>query len=143
MESQRWGLSLREVGVSGNEYVLRSMMWADNYWLFCHNREKLVHMVNDVFEELLNLDMEPKLDSPWWTSSYEVGGGGKDWDLPFRAVFEVLGNRFQRDVKRHTRGRKRHCELVARRFYLSLEKRFFDNEMPAGDQPCLQHCTQQ
>ena len=27
---------------SDNEYVLRSMMWADNYWLFCHNRDFLV-----------------------------------------------------------------------------------------------------
>ena len=26
-------------GESDNEYVLRSMMWADNYWLFCHCRE--------------------------------------------------------------------------------------------------------
>ena len=61
-------------------------MWADNYWLFCHKREILVHMVNDIIEELLNLDMEPKQESLWWTSSYEeedkltlkVGGRGKD-----------------------------------------------------------------
>ena len=60
------------------------------------------HMVNDIIEELLNLDMEPKPESLWWTSSYEeedkltlqVGGGGKDWDLPFREVFEVLVYRF-------------------------------------------------
>ena len=82
-------------------------MWADNYWLFCYKREILVHMVNDIIEELLNLDMEPKPESLWWTSSYEeedkltfqVGGGGKDWELPFREVFEVLGYRFQRDGK--------------------------------------------
>ena len=52
-KARGWGLSF---GVdSDNEYVLRSMMWADNYWLFCHNREFLVHMVNDIIEELLNL----------------------------------------------------------------------------------------
>ena len=93
--------------MSDNEYVSRSMMWADNYWLFCHSREILVQMVNDIIEELLNLDMEPKPESLWWTSSYEeqdkltlkVGGGGKDWDLPFREVFEVLGYHFQRDGK--------------------------------------------
>ena len=50
-----WGLSFGEE--SDNEYVLRSMMWADNYWLFCHNREILVHIVNDIIEELLDLDM--------------------------------------------------------------------------------------
>ena len=101
-----------EGGESDNEYVLRSMMWADNYWIFCHNREILIHAVNDIIEELLNLDMEPKPESLRWTCSYEeedqltlkVGGGGKDWDLPFRKVFEVLGYRFQRDGKG-----KRYC----------------------------------
>ena len=56
-------------------------------------------------EELLNLDMEPKPKSQRWTSTNEeedkltlkVGGRGKDWDLPFREVFDVLGYRFQRD----------------------------------------------
>ena len=28
-------------------------------------------MVNDIIEELLNLDMEPKPESLWWMSSYE------------------------------------------------------------------------
>ena len=85
-----------------NEYVLRSVMWADNCWLFCRDREFLVHMVNEIIEELLKLDIEPMPESLWWTSSFEeedkltlkVGGRGKDWDLPFR---EVLGYRFQRD----------------------------------------------
>ena len=107
---RRWGLSFGS-GESDNEYVLRSMMWADNYWKFFHNREILVHMVNDIIEELLNLDMEPKPETLWWTSSYEeedkltlkVGGGGKDWDLPFREVFEVLEYLFQR-VEKGTQG---------------------------------------
>ena len=34
-------------------------MWADNYWLFCDNRE-IDMQVNDIIEELLDLDMEPK-----------------------------------------------------------------------------------
>ena len=39
-------------------------------------------MVNDIVEELLDLDMQPKLESPWWTSTHvdedvttQVGGG--------------------------------------------------------------------
>ena len=40
---------------SDNEHVVRSMMRADNYWLFCHKREILVHMANDIIEKLLNL----------------------------------------------------------------------------------------
>ena len=108
-------------------------------------------MANDIIEEL---DMEPKPESLWWTSSYKeedkltlkVGGGGKDWDLPYREVFDVLGYGVNVMGKAH-KGSKRHCAkgwvAVARRLYIPLEKRFFDNEMPAGDQPCLQHCTKQ
>ena len=53
-----WGLSFG--GQYDNENTLRGMMWADNYWLFSDNREKLICMVNDLIEELLDLDMEPK-----------------------------------------------------------------------------------
>ena len=50
-----WGLPFG--GQHDNEYVLRGMMWADNYWLFCDNKERLTRMVNDIIEELLDLDM--------------------------------------------------------------------------------------
>ena len=36
-----------------------------NYWLFCDNKEKLECMVNDIIEELLDLDMDPKPESLW------------------------------------------------------------------------------
>ena len=36
------------------------MMWAGNYWLLCDSKERLVCMVNDLIEELLDLDTEPK-----------------------------------------------------------------------------------
>ena len=60
-------------------------MWADNYWLFCDNKERLVCRVNDIMEELLDLDMEPKPESLWWTSinkdedmtTLKVGNRGK------------------------------------------------------------------
>ena len=43
-------------------------MWADNNWIFCDNTERLVCMVNDdIVEELVYLDMEPKPESLWWT----------------------------------------------------------------------------
>ena len=32
-----WGLPFG--GQHDNEYVLRGMMWADNYWLFCDQRK--------------------------------------------------------------------------------------------------------
>ena len=61
-------------------------------------------MVNDIIEELLGLDMEPKPESLWWTNTHKnedvatlkVGGPKKDWDLPFMEVFGVLGCRFER-----------------------------------------------
>ena len=67
-KARGWRLSLGRD--SDNEYVLRSMMWAYNY-CFSHSRDILVHMVNDIIEELLNMDMEPKPESQRWTSSYE------------------------------------------------------------------------
>ena len=36
--AQGWGFSFG--GQHDNEYTLRGMMWADNYWLFSDNREK-------------------------------------------------------------------------------------------------------
>ena len=64
-------------------------------------------MVNDIGEELLDLDMEPKPESLWRTSTYKdedmttlrVGSTGKTGDLPFSGVFDVLGYRFRRDGK--------------------------------------------
>ena len=94
MESQRLGLPFG--GQHDNEYVLRGMMWADNFWLFCDNRERLIFIVNDIIEELMDLDMEPKPEPLWWTSTHKdedmttfrVGGHGssffakslKSWD---------------------------------------------------------------
>ena len=91
--AKSWGLSFG--GQHDNEFSLRGMMWADNYWLFSDNREELICMVNDIIEELLDLDMEPKPESLWWTSTYkheEMRGSawwGRDkvWDLPFLRSF--------------------------------------------------------
>ena len=58
-------------GQHDNEYTLRGLVWADNDWLFSDNREKLICMVNDIIEELLDLDMEPTLASLWWTSTHQ------------------------------------------------------------------------
>ena len=93
MVSERLGLSFG--GQHDSEYTLLGMMWADNFWIFSDNREKLICMVNDIIEELLDLDIEPMLESLWWISTYKhedmrtlsVGGRDKVWDLPFCEVF--------------------------------------------------------
>ena len=46
-------------------------MWADNYWIFSDDKEKLTCMINDIIEELLDLDLEPKPESLWWMSTYK------------------------------------------------------------------------
>ena len=55
-----------------NEHVLRGMVWGDNFWLFCDIKERLVCMVNDIIVELLDLDMEPRPESLWWTSTHQA-----------------------------------------------------------------------
>ena len=94
-------------GQHDSEYVLRGMMWTDNYWLFCENKKRLLCMVNDIIEELLDLDMEPKTESLWWTSTckeeekntLQVGCRTRVWELPLREVFKILGYRYHRDGK--------------------------------------------
>ena len=43
----------------------------DLWWISSDDTEKLTWMVNAMIEELLDLDMEPKPESMWWTSTYE------------------------------------------------------------------------
>ena len=103
MKAKGWGLPFG--GECDSEHVLRGTRWADSYWLFCDNRERLIRMVNDTMEELLDLDEAPKQESLWWTGTHKhedmktlrVGSRGKIGDLPFREVFEVLG--YDRDGK--------------------------------------------
>ena len=94
-------------GQHDNDYVLRGMMWADNYRLFSDNKERLICMLNDIIEELLDLDIEPEPESLWWTCTYKkeekamlkVGSRENTWDTPFREVVDVLGYRYHRDGK--------------------------------------------
>ena len=53
-KARGWGLPYG--GKNDNEYVLRGTMWADDDWLFCDNRERMVCMVKDIIEELLGLE---------------------------------------------------------------------------------------
>ena len=63
--------------------------------------ETLQHMVNDIIRELMDLEMEPKPEPLWWTSTYdaEVGatevGRGKNWEMPFLEEFRRNGKGIQ------------------------------------------------
>ena len=48
---EEWGLPFG--GKYDNEFMLRSMMWADTHWLFSDSKDKLVYMVNDIIGGLL------------------------------------------------------------------------------------------
>ena len=84
-KARGWSLSLGKKTTTSTYFEARCGPII--YGLFCHDREVLVHMVNDVIEELMDLDMEPKPESLWWTCSYEeeeehtleVSGRGKVW----------------------------------------------------------------
>ena len=75
-------------GENDNEYVLQGMVWADYCWLLCDNKEGLVSRVNEIIAELLDLGMEPKLESLWWRSTHQAeekktmraGDRGFAWD---------------------------------------------------------------
>ena len=69
---------------------------------YCATTKRDWYVVNDFIDELLDLDMEPKPQSLWWTCT-ERGEDttmlrGNTWDLPFCEVFEVLGYRYHRGV---------------------------------------------
>ena len=113
-----------------NQHALRSMKCADNYWLFFDNRDGLVCMVNDIIEELMVLDMEPKLESLWWTSTYQaeeketlkVANRGLAWDLPFQDVFEFTGySGWERVSGCRSNVVQRHGQLVERWLHLPIK----------------------
>ena len=80
------------------------MMSADNFWTFSEDNDRLTWMVNDINEELTDLDMEPKQESLWWTSTnneedertLKAGSRWKSGDLPLIEAFDLLGHRFCR-----------------------------------------------
>ena len=47
----------------------------DSCWIFSDDKEKLTWAVNDIFEELIDLDMGPKPESLWWMSAYKAEEG--------------------------------------------------------------------
>ena len=71
-----------------DEFRFSSMMWADNYWISSNDKDKLTWMVNDIFEEFMELDMEPKRESR-----------GKSWDMPIVGALDLLSYRLRRTGK--------------------------------------------
>ena len=77
------------------------MMWADNCLIFSDDSE-INSMVNDIMEELMDLDMEPKPWS-WWTSTHEAQVGATwRWDARakvgrcFCGSFRIVESRDER-----------------------------------------------
>ena len=72
--------------------------------------QQLMDIQNDIIEELLDLGMDFKLVSLWWTSTYtdederapKMGRGGKSWDVGHR--FRRAGKGIQEMEKTRTEG---------------------------------------
>ena len=72
-------------------------------------------MVDDIIEELLDLDMELKPESLWWTSTHKhedirtltVGS------RPFCEFVDVLGYRFHRDGKGFQGTERTMCKALS------------------------------
>ena len=107
---RRWkakGWEIMFGGGEDDEHRFSGMMWADNDWIFSDDKDKLTLVVNDIIDELMNLDMEPKPESLWWRSTYKaedgmtlkVGSRGENWEMPFVEVFDLLEYRFRRNGK--------------------------------------------
>ena len=101
VEDQGWEPAFG--GKLDDECLFRGMRWADNYWQFSDDKEKVMCIVFCVVEELLELDMESKPESSTPTeedvSTMKVESTEKIWDMPFMEVFDVMGHRFLRDGK--------------------------------------------
>ena len=147
-KARGWGLSFG--GENDNEqYVLRGMMWADNHWLFCDNKERMVCMVNDIIAELLELDMEPKTESLRWTSTHHgeekktsrVGNRGPRVGPSLQRRVRSLGIPFPSRAEGVSGCRpnvvQRHGWWVARRIHLLFEECTHENEMSKSSQPRL------
>ena len=71
---------------------------------------------NDLIEELMDLDTEPKPESLWWASIYKDDDErtlkvGTTEICRFFEVFDLLGYRFRRERKEY-QGRSRRSEKV-------------------------------
>ena len=62
-------------GGGDDGHRLSDVRCSDNYWIFSDDREKLMWMVNDIIGEVMDLDMEPKAESLWWTSAHKAEEG--------------------------------------------------------------------
>ena len=104
-KAKRWRIAFGREG--DDEYFFSGMMWADNYRIFSDDKEKLTCMVDDIIEDLLDLDIEPKLESLWWMgtnkeedkSTLKMVSREKSWNMPFVVALDLLGCRFRRTGK--------------------------------------------
>ena len=70
-------------------FRLTSVMWAENCWIFAANMRRLRMLVNEVIDELMGPDMEPRHESLYmWNRSQDEDGGGK-WEKHFANVVRV------------------------------------------------------
>ena len=85
--------------MTDNDYVLRGMMWADNFWLFCDNREIDMHgerhhrgVTGPGHGTQAGIVVRKR-------TQFRREAEPEHGSYLFREVFEVLGSRYHRDGK--------------------------------------------
>ena len=116
--------------------------------------EKLICMANDIIEEVLDLDMEPKPESFWWTSTqkhedmrtFSVGSKDKVWDLPLCEVFDAPSYRFHRGEKGLQGAERSMCKPLRswwRHKYIYRSKTVpMKTKCKTHPRSCVQHSTE-
>ena len=76
-------------------------------------RKQLTWMVNDILEVLMDLDMEPKPESLWWTSTYEAeddAESGKGIQVTERTVKNKYGKLVAGEARLSRVSLRRKCQ---------------------------------
>ena len=66
--SKRMGVFLDLKG--RRTHQICSFMLADNFWIMHHSKAHLEQMLRDLIQEAEEWELEPKLASLWWTSTF-------------------------------------------------------------------------
>ena len=91
---KKWKIKGWELPFGGqhdNDFVLRGMMWADNYWLLCDNREIDMHGERHQSRNYWTWTWNPSRNRFEEKDTIQAGSRARTWKLPFREVFDVLG----------------------------------------------------
>ena len=92
----------------GESYQIRSFMWLYHYWILSHSKTSLEQMMKDLIEEMERWELEQKLTSLWWTSTFtdekmddtKIRTRTGLHKLSFEKKFKILGDVFNQTERK-------------------------------------------